>query len=70
MLKMVEKTYMHNIHFDSSNATFGKVGMHGIIQVVSLMRMNEPNGAFDNVDDSKIVHCAVKSRGEFARNDF
>lgn len=58
---------MKDVNFDSGNTRLGKIRVHGIVQVISLIRMNKSYGTFHYFNHSKILHGPIKARGEFAR---
>ena len=47
---------MNDINFHSCNTNFGKVGVHRVIEILGLIRMNKPDPTFDDFHHSKIGH--------------
>jgi len=55
-LTWINNTYMDNVYFNSSNTNINKIGMHGLIKVSSLIRIDKSKSIFNNHISSQIRH--------------
>lgn len=44
-----EIAYMDDVHLDSSDAGVSEVGVHGVVEISGLARMDEPDPALDDL---------------------